>query len=98
MARNGDDLRIPRNVNFSVVFFSDGEAEEFAACVRQLGLQASVEKSDCVPAKPWDVTVTKHMKPTHEAITEFERVLDDISIPFGGHNDGWGCFEHPLQH
>ena len=97
MKRNGDDLKISRDINFSVVFPSVGEAQDVVACVRQLGLKTSVEKSGCVPEAPWDVTVTKHMTPTHEDITEFEEVLDDMSNPFGGRNDGWGCISQPIQ-
>ena len=98
MERNGDDLSVPRDINFSVVFASQQDAESFAACVRQRGLAASVERSDCVLELPWDVTVTKHMVPTHKAITDIEAVFADISSALGGSNDGWGCFSQPVLH
>src|ERR1700761_2110767 len=92
MERNGDDLSIPRDINFSVVFASREKAESFAALIHQRGLKISVENSNCVQEAPWDVTVTKHMQPTYKAIKDFEEELDHISTSLGGRNDGWGCF------
>lgn len=95
--RNGDDLNISRDVNFSVVFPSEAEAAQFVANIRGLGLRASMEKSNCVPELPWDVTVTKHMIPAHAEITRLEEMLEDAAGPLGGRNDGWGCFSQPVQ-
>jgi hypothetical protein len=98
MERNGDDLSVPRDINFSVVFSSEEKAENFADFVRQRGLKASVENINCVQEAPWDVIVTKHMRPTHKAISDFEEELDHISASLGGRNDGWGCFSQPALH
>jgi hypothetical protein len=32
------------------------------------------------------------MLPDHKEITEVEMFLEDAAVPFGGENDGWGCF------
>jgi hypothetical protein len=32
------------------------------------------------------------MLPDHKEITEVEMFLEDMAVPFGGENDGWGCF------
>jgi hypothetical protein len=32
------------------------------------------------------------MLPDHKEITEVEMFLEDVAVPFGGENDGWGCF------
>lgn len=98
MERNGDDLKIPRDIDFSVVFPTTSDAEDFAARIRRLGLRASVTKSDVVAELPWDVTVTKHLVPIHAQITEFEEMLEDLALALSGRNDGWGCFAQPLQH
>jgi len=37
-------------------------------------------------------SITKHMLPSHEAITAFENELEGLAGGFGGRNDGWGCF------
>lgn len=98
MEQTGDDLNVPRDINFSVVFPSVAEAEEFAVCVRERGLTATIEKSNCVPELPWDVTVTKHMIPKHAEINDTEEMLESLAGPLGGHNDGWGCFSQQVEH
>lgn len=92
MLRNGDDLTKPREVDFSVVFPSASVAQDFADHFGRLGFKVSVRESNCVPELPWDVTVSNHMLPTHAGITDFEGTLEAAAVPFGGRNDGWGCF------
>ena len=98
MLRDGDDFTKPRDIDFSVVFPSDSAAEEFAEHFFRLGFKISVQKSDCKPELPWDVTVTNFMLPTHDGITKFEETLEGVAARFGGRNDGWGCFCQPVQH
>lgn len=43
-----------------------------------------MEKSNCVPELPWDVTVTKHMIPAHAEITRLKEMLEDAAGPLGG--------------
>ena len=98
MLRGGDDFAKPRDIDFSIVFPSDSAAKEFGNHFVQLGFKVSVEKSNCEPELPWDVTVTKYMLPTHAGITEFEETLEAVAARFGGRNDGWGCFRQSVQH
>lgn len=49
MERDGDDLNISRDIDFSVVFPREAEAEEFVMQIRELGVKASLRKSNCVP-------------------------------------------------
>ena len=97
MQQNGDDFTKARDVDFSVVFPSDTAAQEFADHFRRLGFKASVCESNCDKARPWDVTVTKHMLPSHAGITEFEETLQTDASPLAGRNDGWGCFRQPVK-
>ena len=93
MAKSGDDLSRPRDIDFSVVFPGRRSAEEFASDLRQLGYRTSTKESNVAPGLPWDVTVVKHMLPVCDAITEFELFLQAKATLLGGRNDGWGCFE-----
>jgi len=93
MHENGDTLTEPRNVDFSVAFPNEDVASQFAAQSSWTGCVVTVEKTDCAPGLPWDVTVTKKMIPDHGRITEFECLLQVSAQFFGGRNDGWGCFE-----
>jgi hypothetical protein len=89
---NGDDLTLPRDVDFTVVFPDQDSGEKFASHFRTLGYRASVELSETVEAFPWDVVVVKHMAPSHKEIVDFEDLLQSVAAAFGGRNDGWGCF------
>ena len=88
----GDPLTNPRDVDFAVVFPSELAAKQFADHFRSLGYKATVELTESGRELPWDVTVIKHMVPSHEAIEEFEDLLQNVADGFGGKNDGWGCF------
>lgn len=61
------------------------------------GFVVTVEKLDGERDLPWDVTVTRHMLPTHAGITEFEETLEDLAAPQGGQNDGWGCIRQEIE-
>ncbi|HET6161397.1 MAG TPA: ribonuclease E inhibitor RraB [Dongiaceae bacterium] len=88
MAKSGDDLSRPRDIDFSIVFPDRSSAEEFASRLRQLGYRTSTRELNVAPDLPWDVTVVKHMLPVCEAITEFELLLQAKASSLGGRNDG----------
>jgi hypothetical protein len=90
----GDDFRA-RDVDFNVVFPDEELAERFAVELRDVGYRASVGLSHVRADAPWDVRVVRHMELSHEQIGEFENLLERIAAPFGGYNDGWGCFAGP---
>ena len=91
MQENGDDLGKPRDIDFTLVFPDQTSAEAFARVVSEMGLNVSTEKTECAPELPWDVTVVKHMMPSHAGISELEETLQLYASKFGGRNDGWGC-------
>jgi hypothetical protein len=91
MATNGDDLSLPRNVDFTVVFPNESAAQQFAMHFHELGYATSVELTATAESFPWDVVIVKHMVPLHRDIGSFENELQTVAGPIGGHNDGWGC-------
>jgi hypothetical protein len=93
----GDDLSRARDIDFTVVFPNEFTAEKFAEHFRQAGYRSTIRLSQVKESHPWDVLVVKHMVPSHSAITEFERELQDCADTHGGRNDGWGCFSEPGQ-
>ncbi|MFZ6818494.1 ribonuclease E inhibitor RraB [Undibacterium sp. Ji22W] len=92
MKRNGDNLSIARNIDFTIVFPDENAAKTFAAHFQELNHEVSIENSNCVAELPWDVLVVKNMVPIHSAITDFENLLQNLAEKHGGRNDGWGCF------
>lgn len=95
MEASGDDLAKSRNVDFTIVFANESDAEKFAEHFRALGHEVSVEGAETNQDFPWDVVVVQHMVPTYAAISDFENLLQSIAEGWGGHNDGWGCFSEP---
>lgn len=91
MAEGGDDLSLPRNIDFTVVFETEEAAQQFADYFTSFGYKTSVERTDTADGLPWDVLVVRHMVPDHGAITAFEIELEGAASELGGRNDGWGC-------
>lgn len=89
---HGDDLSQPRNIEFTVVFSNESAAERFAGHFRKQGYSVSVVAAETVKELPWDVIVVKHMRPSHQEISDFENTLQKAADSLGGRNDGWGCF------
>ncbi len=91
MLEGGDDLKTPRQIDFSHVFPDAASAECFAADVHARGLQSTIEETCCVPEFPWDVVVEITMAPDVAAVTSAELELSEIASSHGGRADGWGC-------
>ncbi len=101
LQHRGDDLSVPRDIDFSVVFATEANALAFAKLFDSPDSRLAVQRADVASEFPWDVTVTQHMVPEHSAIGDFEEVLARLALPLGGRNDGWGCFAQtpaPVRH
>lgn len=92
MVQEGDNLNQARDIDFAVVFSIRSAGEAFADACGDLGATMEMEEyEEAEDDITWTVIVTKHMLPTHSAITAFETVLEQRADRFGGRNDGWGC-------
>ena len=98
LVARGDDLSLPRDIDFTVVLASEEAAAAFADPLRSRDVRVGVKRTDSAPGLPWDVTVTRHMLPEHAATGQFEDELARLAAPLGGRNDGWGCFEQKRPH
>ena len=98
LQRGGDDLSLPRDINFSVVFATEANAIAFAKLFESPDTRVEVERAEAMPGLSWDVTVIRHMVPDHGAIGDLEATLGRQAAPLGGRNDGWGCWgQEPVQ-
>jgi hypothetical protein len=91
MEDNGDNLDAPRNIDFEHIFGTTEAALAFAACALNQIDTVSInwyEEEHC-----WNVRVTRHMVPTHEAIGALEESLHEMAQLYGGKADGWGCMQ-----
>ncbi len=88
IAVRGDDLSLPRKVEFAHIFQDRKAAEAFKTEASNGGFEASLEGRESDEA--WDVIVCHHMIPTCERITAVEEHLDALARELGGKSDGWG--------
>jgi Regulator of ribonuclease activity B len=91
MQAAGDDLAAARPVEFQCAFPDRSTAELFAKEAIRIGLSAEISESGCVPELPWDVYVTKIMRPEVKGISALERDLGALSAKYSGRSDGWSC-------
>lgn len=94
MVADGDHLDIAREIEFVFVFPSRECAEQFESRIDfSQPHTIAIERSDTVPELPWDVVVSIHMLPTHQAISFAENTFGEIAQQCEGKADGWGCFQ-----
>lgn len=90
MLEDGDDLTVPREIDFHLVFGDEAAARAFA--------EAANQQRDLIVSMPgvddegiWQVAASRHMAPRHADITRLERDLTVLAESFGGYPDGWEC-------
>jgi hypothetical protein len=88
----GDNLDTQREIDFSVIFPSEGSALKFAEHLLRNQQKVSFSSYEGNDELPWQVQVHSVMLPSHDTITKFEELLAADAEPLGGRNDGWGCF------
>ncbi len=92
MAKDGDDLSQPREIDFNHLF----EEKDKAAAFMDAVLQRGYKNADCdfwSDEGKWQTAVHIFMVPELEEINEIEAELDEIAKSLGGSPDGWGCME-----
>ena len=88
MQAAGDNLDVARDIDFSFVFSTQTEAQQFVTEVRAPEYQAT---SAAYPGRQmWEAQVTHRMVPTHSGITELEAKLSTVAAKYDGKADGWG--------
>lgn len=90
MVEDGDDLTLPREIDFHLVFGDEAAATAFAEAAKQ-ATDLLVSVPDVDEEGIWQVTASRHMAPRHADITKLERELTVLAESFGGYPDGWEC-------
>jgi len=91
MNQNSDDLTQSREIEFTVVFPTENEALSFGETLlfnRQKILLCDAEENNDYP---FEMVVFVELAPTHQNITEYQKLLAQYATPLNGLNDGWGC-------
>lgn len=91
MVEQGDNLSVPREIDFAVIFPTEDAALKFALRLLKSGQKVSFSEYEEHDELPWQVLVHPLMEPTHENISGYEDLLAKEAEALGGRNDGWGC-------
>lgn len=91
MVGQGDDLSVPREVDFAVLFPTEDDALKFAVHLLRNDQKVSFSAYEDHDELPWQVLVHPYMELSYPNVDGFERLLAEAADAFGGKNDGWGC-------
>ncbi len=87
---DGSSAKRPMFVDFHIAANDEDAAHKIAEACRPLGYRITGEQDD--GETTWTVTCSTRMMLTLEGVLAFQKELDDIARPLGGHIDGWGTF------
>ena len=90
MLDDGDDLDVPRGIEFFHVFAEQEDADAFVEGAAALP-DVMVEGGEGDEEGVWQVCVIRVMAPSHAAITALELQLGELAESHRGYADGWGC-------
>ena len=87
----GDALKEPRELDFTVILPSEKAAIEFAVECLRSGFKVEVEESEehHEDGLNWNVVVYTHAVPRHADITALEKALGRRAARFKGRASGW---------
>ena len=93
MYQDGDDLQDDHEIEFSIAFNSEEQADRCALHLlkeQKISLYQD-EESDTLE---WTITIHVYMQPTYENIVDLEQWFTRIAAEFQGEYDGWGCMAY----
>jgi hypothetical protein len=90
MAEQGDDLSLPRDIDFFVVFETRAEADAFVS-EADLGPEFRTAVSRYENTSKWQAVLTARMVPVYAEIVALEKQVARLGRVAGGDPDGWGC-------
>lgn len=91
MAAGGDDLSVPREVDFTVIFPTKDAAIAFAVVLLEKGQRVSYGEYGEQGELFWLVQAHQYMVPSHENISGYEDLLASEADSHGGQVIGWAC-------
>lgn len=94
LASAGDDLSIPREIDFTLDFADEQSALDCGMFLFRNELKVQLESpAEDDPTSSWSVLVVANMTPRHAEITHFEQYLQDVAEHYAGSCTGWGCMQ-----
>ena len=92
----GDDLTASRDVNFSVLFEAESNADSYAAEMREAAFEVQVDEClETYEIPAWEAVTTTHVVPSHERIAALGDLISSMAKSHGGVPDGWATELNP---
>jgi regulator of RNase E activity RraB len=87
---HGSDLSKLMEIDYAVAVPDETAAHRVALAAEKAGFRARVRQDE--ESHSWTCYCSKTMIASHDNLLKDQKLLDDLSEPFGGYSDGWGTF------
>ena len=90
MHTDGDDLTEPHEIEYSIAFKSEEQADQCALYLLKEEQKISLFEDTEGESSEWIITIYVYMEPEHSDIVDLEEWFTKIAEQHGGEYDGWG--------
>lgn len=94
MAEDGNDLSVPYEVEYSIIFETQAQAEQCALYLLHQEQKVSLFEEEESESRYWVVSAYVEMIPQHEDIVDLEQWFVHVASQYNGEYDGWGCIAY----
>ena len=94
MAEDGDDLTEAHEIEFSIAFQTEEQAEKCALYLLKEEQKISMFEDEDSDTAEWVITIYVYMEPEYSDIVDLEEWFGKIAEQHGGEYDGWGCMAY----
>ena len=94
MHTDGDDLTEPHEIEYSLAFKSEEQADQCALYLLKEEQKISIFEDTEGESSEWSITIYVYMEPEHSDIVDLEEWFTKIAEQHGGEYDGWGCMAY----
>ena len=94
MFQDGDDLTEAHEIEFSIAFNEESQADRCALHLLKEEQKISLFQDEESVTLEWVITIFVYMEPSYEDIVDLEQWFTKIASEFGGVYDGWGCMAY----
>ena len=94
MHEDGDDLDEAHEIEYSIAFTDQEQAERCALFLLNEEQKISLFHDDDSGVTEWIITIYVYMEPAYADIVDLEEWFTKIANQFQGEYDGWGCMAY----
>lgn len=94
MQKDGDDLTEAHEIEFSIAFTAEENADRCALFLLKEEQKISLFQDEESDRLEWVITIYVYLEPVYEDIVDLEQWFTKIAADFQGEYDGWGCMAY----